>query len=437
MKFELSNINKIKHASVEVGGLTVIAGINDSGKSTVGKTLFCTIKAITNGEGDLTEYKTRIIRDYVERIYRRYHLAGLSTEVLKSTFFPPRFMEEIRPYIEKDFWDVSSFEAFLNEKLSLIEKLQLPESRKKDTLNYLHEISHIILQANNTTDLLKEAFNKAINSEFMGNICTENTGQSSIILSDDTTISNLTLKDNMVADLYKNPDAYLSLDDITFLKTPLYLQLNDFLSRGRSLFDVIKGNKMNRFAPIIPYHIKDLINKLELSKYSSPSSFSKEWNIESIIGGRFKYDKQIKDFCFSTTKNGSKINLQTINVASGIKTFGIIQLLLEADELNSGKMLVIDEPENHLHPQWQIECAHLIVNLVKEGIPVMVSSHSPYFIQGIRYYADMEEINDLVKYYLAENDKESDLSIIEDVTNDLNKIFIKLSEPLNKIMNLK
>lgn len=437
MKFELSNINKIKHASVEVGGLTVIAGINDSGKSTVGKTLFCTIKAITNGEGDLTEYKTRIIRDYVERIYRRYHLAGLSTEVLKSTFFPPRFMEEIRPYIEKDFWDVSSFEAFLNEKLSLIEKLQLPESRKKDTLNYLHEISHIILQANNTTDLLKEAFNKAINSEFMGNICTENTGQSSIILSDDTTISNLTLKDNMVADLYKNPDAYLSLDDITFLETPLYLQLNDFLSRGRSLFDVIKGNKMNRFAPIIPYHIKDLINKLELSKYSSPSSFSKEWNIESIIGGRFKYDKQIKDFCFSTTKNGSKINLQTINVASGIKTFGIIQLLLEADELNSGKMLVIDEPENHLHPQWQIECAHLIVNLVKEGIPVMVSSHSPYFIQGIRYYADMEEINDLVKYYLAENDKESDLSIIEDVTNDLNRIFIKLSEPLNKIMNLK
>lgn len=437
MKFEISNINKIKHASVEVGGLTVIAGINDSGKSTVGKTLFCTIKAITNGEGDLTEYKTRIIRDYVERIYRRYHLAGLSTEVLKSTFFPPRFMEEIRPYIEKDFWDVSSFEAFINEKLSLIEKLQLPESRKKDILNYLHEISHIILQANNTTDLLKEAFNKAINSEFMGNICTENTGQSSIILSDDTTISNLTLKDNMVADLYKNPDAYLSLDDITFLETPLYLQLNDFLSRGRSLFDVIKGNKMNRFAPIIPYHIKDLINKLELSKYSSPSSFSKEWNIESIIGGRFKYDKQIKDFCFSTTKNGSKINLQTINVASGIKTFGIIQLLLEADELNSGKMLVIDEPENHLHPQWQIECAHLIVNLVKEGIPVMVSSHSPYFIQGIRYYADMEEINDLVKYYLAENDKESDLSIIEDVTNDLNKIFIKLSEPLNKIMNLK
>lgn len=32
-----------------------------------------------------------------------------------------------------------------------------------------------------------------------------------------------------------------------------------------------------------------------------------------------------------------------MNVASGIKTFGIIQLLLDADEINPGKMLIIDD----------------------------------------------------------------------------------------------
>ena len=52
MQIELSNINKIKHASIEVGGLTVITGINDSGKSTVGKALFCAIKALSSSEGD-------------------------------------------------------------------------------------------------------------------------------------------------------------------------------------------------------------------------------------------------------------------------------------------------------------------------------------------------------------------------------------------------
>lgn len=48
MQIELSNINKIKHASIEVGGLTVITGIVDSGKSTVGKALFCAIKALSS-----------------------------------------------------------------------------------------------------------------------------------------------------------------------------------------------------------------------------------------------------------------------------------------------------------------------------------------------------------------------------------------------------
>ena len=75
--------------------------------------------------------------------------------------------------------------------------------------------------------------------------------------------------------------------------------------------------------------------------------------------------------------------------------------------------------------------------MVKEGIPVMVSSHSPYFIQGIRYFAHKEQIAELVKYYLTENDETSDLSTVEDVTTNLNMIFKKLSEPLNHIMNLK
>ena len=50
MQIELSNINKIKHASIEVGGLTVITGINDSGKSTAGKALLCAIKALSRSE---------------------------------------------------------------------------------------------------------------------------------------------------------------------------------------------------------------------------------------------------------------------------------------------------------------------------------------------------------------------------------------------------
>ena len=40
MKLKLHNILKIEDADIEIGGLTVLTGENNSGKSTVGKILF-------------------------------------------------------------------------------------------------------------------------------------------------------------------------------------------------------------------------------------------------------------------------------------------------------------------------------------------------------------------------------------------------------------
>lgn len=48
MKLKLRNILKVASADIELGGLTVITGENDSGKSTVGKILFSTLKAANN-----------------------------------------------------------------------------------------------------------------------------------------------------------------------------------------------------------------------------------------------------------------------------------------------------------------------------------------------------------------------------------------------------
>ena len=40
VRIEIRNIGLIKEADIQLDGLTVITGMNDSGKSTVGKTLF-------------------------------------------------------------------------------------------------------------------------------------------------------------------------------------------------------------------------------------------------------------------------------------------------------------------------------------------------------------------------------------------------------------
>ena len=49
--------------------------------------------------------------------------------------------------------------------------------------------------------------------------------------------------------------------------------------------------------------------------------------------------------------------------------------------------------------------------------------------------AAKQDVEKYVRYYLAENG-EDDLSELIDVTNDLNAIFVKLSRPLNEIMNV-
>ena len=40
MRIKISNIGKIKEADVTINGITVIAGENNTGKSTVGKALY-------------------------------------------------------------------------------------------------------------------------------------------------------------------------------------------------------------------------------------------------------------------------------------------------------------------------------------------------------------------------------------------------------------
>jgi predicted ATP-dependent endonuclease of OLD family len=167
-----------------------------------------------------------------------------------------------------------------------------------------------------------------------------------------------------------------------------------------------------------PTLMKDLIFKLEVKyKNSGIDIFD---TIVNIIDGYFKQDKK-GDFYFY--KDTQQIELE--NTAMGIKQFGILQVLSKNGYLNSNTLLILDEPEVHLHPKWQLEMAKVIVELVKNGVKVLVNSHSPYMIEALERYAEKEEV--IVDFYLAEN------GIIDKIDNNnsktLAKIFNKLSAP--------
>ena len=445
MRLELHNINKIKHASIKIGGLTLIAGNNDSGKSTVGKMLFSLVKAISQQGEDIEESVEKEVFYLIEKLFflLRRREDNIKHLQFKNLFFPPSFFEQIR---ECNVFSESLFgvdkekleELFRLRREFLIGQYSLFETEEDRTIVILNQIEYLCLSPKrNPEEAFMNALKKVIYSEFQSKICSDNTEMSSLSFSvGQRNTLHVEFLDNNIHYSDIEGELIRPFDDITFVETPLYLQLTYMLEQAQTLLDEDEGSR--RFRPKVSFHIKDLINKVGLSKYSSGNESSEYLEyINQIIGGRFVYDKKSSQYLFIKGE-GSPLHIS--NVASGIKSFGLIQLLLQVNELNEQKMLVIDEPENHLHPEWQLKFAHLIVLLVKANIPILLSTHSPYFIQAIKVYAQREGISPLVEYYLAEEDSKDEngapMTTIHHVTDDLNRIFRKLAEPMHEIMRM-
>lgn len=70
MRLCLKNIGKIKDACVEINGITVIAGENDTGKSTVGRALFAVFNSFYNVDKRVKRERKQSIERQVEKLYR-------------------------------------------------------------------------------------------------------------------------------------------------------------------------------------------------------------------------------------------------------------------------------------------------------------------------------------------------------------------------------
>ena len=92
-------------------------------------------------------------------------------------------------------------------------------------------------------------------------------------------------------------------------------------------------------------------------------------------------NKQVLDF----VKRSVTVSYTHLDVYKRqVKSFSILQLLLKNGFLQKDTLLIIDEPEAHLHPQWIVEYARMIVLLHKEiGVKFFVASHSTDMILSL------------------------------------------------------
>lgn len=115
--------------------------------------------------------------------------------------------------------------------------------------------------------------------------------------------------------------------------------------------------------------------------------------------------------------------------------FVIIKTLLLNNTISFGSTVILDEPETHLHPEWQLVLAEIIVLLHKEfNIHVILTTHSPYFLRAIEVFSDKYGVTSKCNFYLAEND--NGYARFTDKTKDREDIYKKLAKPLQDLEDI-
>ena len=101
-------------------------------------------------------------------------------------------------------------------------------------------------------------------------------------------------------------------------------------------------------------------------------------------------------------------------------------------------MLILDEPEAHLHPEWQNAFAEIIVLVVKEfNTHVLLTTHSPNFLMAIEAYAKKYGLLDQANYYMATHNADNYTVDYVCVNNNLSKIYSSFARPLVDVKQLK
>lgn len=425
MLVEIENIGLFEKAEVEINGLCVIAGVNDTGKSTLGKIVYSVIQGLKRYESTVDDYKDDRITAVTDEVFflvRRYSTNSIaSKEQFNKIFLPPVFRKEIQddPYMA------------ITSRINVLESILAHEDPDKERFigiaaQRLHHLLAILTKKESKIELIKKSISNAFNSEFEGQFCSKFTEKKSRvkISENNEAVVDIHFLNNKVTDLYINEE--LTFNDSLLIDTPIVIQLSKIIKQFSNRMSLGGENAYN-----VPLHWKDLNNRVIDSKYFYQNE--SDLGFESIIGNSIFYDEEAETFQYGRHVAEHRFDVRAINAASGIKSLSILNLLLNSGQISTRTLLVIDEPEVNLHPEWQVEYAKIISKLVSYGVTIIATTHSPYMIEAFKVYDDIHNIN--TTFYLTKK-CHAGLSTMHNYTQSVGEIIDSLSLPLETLNNI-
>lgn len=71
--------------------------------------------------------------------------------------------------------------------------------------------------------------------------------------------------------------------------------------------------------------------------------------------------------------------------------------------VGEGDLMIIEEPESHLHPEAQRHIAKVVVHLIRAGVRVIVTTHSEYFLDQLANHVRLSKLTQSKRSQLTEH----------------------------------
>lgn len=422
MRLQIKNIGKVADADIIIDGITIIAGENNTGKSTIGEVLFCIFNSFHNPEERIKSERVASIT----RALMRLADAAYNTPSGESLFFlvsRDSFAKRILSSWERDSSLRGIEECIKNSILEMQpDAADFISDNGEEVSEVAQRIGDVLTVSDD--DLLRAVLTRSFRNEFssqINNIYTEEPASVELVIKN--MASRLTVEDNSVSGI----DGVLHLrTEAVYLDDPFVLDA----MRYAGYFRLGVGSD----------HRDHLRSRLELS-----ASQERGREIDQIIdSSRLKEVLavinrvcegeivDVEDRGFGLKLPGVSKLLDLSNLSSGLKTFAIFKQLLLNGTIEERGTLILDEPEIHLHPEWQIVFAQLVVLLQKEfSLHVLLNTHSPYFLSAVQVYANQYGVADVCRFYQAT--LSGTVSHIKEVSDNVESLYAQLVSPFQQL----
>lgn len=425
MQLKISNVGKIENATIDVNGITVIAGENNADKSTIGKTMFAIFNSMNNMDEKIAQERKNRIRNIINGLLKgkiMQNIGTISDRRRRINIISTKLLDEIMEYLDSE--EVDTLEAYLRKQISETTIFDNHEDKEEFVTECAAKVEALL--AISDKRVMTEVVTRWFGRVFEGQISPlwEEEIESEI---------EIVIKDKKILYHFKENTCISLETEVNILHQAFYID-NPFIVDEMSSYIISSDNIMKNYLLNSLQTVSEDIYENIFDAVAAKEKMAEINEISTeVIDGDIEKN-QDGEYCFKSNNYAEPLNV--VNMSTGMKSFALIKRLLESGNLKEKDVIILDEPEIHLHPEWQLLYAKMIVLLQKQfDLSMIITTHSPYFLDAIDVFSAKYNIADRTKYYLAENT--GNTSVLQDVTNNIDAIYKKLSDPMQMLENLR